>query len=127
MNGSTEQGASLRDRILLVLETNHVGRRRAVKAMDLALKLGESDDRGVRAAISQMRKEGHLILSAVSEPYGYFMAETAQEWREFRKDNLRARAMNILDTDRAMKQAAERRWGEVGPLIMLIEQPEVVA
>jgi len=116
----------LQERILALLEERHAGRNHAIKARDLAKKLGESE-RVVRAAISQARKDGALILSAISPPYGYFVAENVKEWREFRNSNLRPRALDILETDKAMAAAARERFGPAVQLVMFSRQPEVVA
>ena len=134
MDQFADISTSLKDRILLILESNHIGRQRAIKAKDLARKVGEPE-RAVRAAISEMRKDGRLILSAVQRPYGYFMASNHDEWREFRNGNLRPRALDILETDRAMNKAAQERWSdtnreqrdEVVQLTMLAPLPEMVA
>lgn len=117
--------SAFEDRLLALLYTRHVGRQRAIKAKELAAKLGETE-RLVRATISGLRKQGHLILSAVQEPYGYFTAETYDEWREFRNGNLRPRALDILETDRAMNEAARQRWGDTLQLSMFQPAGDVV-
>lgn len=99
----------LRKRIKTVLETSHVGRHRAIKSRHLAQKAG-SKDRAVRAAISDMRKDGELILGAILQPYGFFIADSFDEYEHFRHTNLRPRALDILQTDKAMLQAANERW-----------------
>lgn len=120
-----ETAQTIEDRVQAVLEESHVGRSNAIKARVLAAGVGE-DERTVRAAIQSLRKDGVLILSAISPPYGYFVAETAEEWREFRHQNLRARALDILETDKAMAQAARKRFGPAVQL-SLFEKVEVVA
>jgi len=120
-----EKAATLEDRVRIELEESHVGRQNAIKARVLARKLGEPE-RVVRATIQALRKDGALILSAISPPYGYFVAETAEEWREFRHQNLRARALDILETDKAMAKAARERFGPAVQLA-LFERVEVVA
>jgi len=57
----------------------------------------------------------------------YFVAETAEEWREFRHQNLRARALDILETDKAMAKAARERFGPAVQLALFAEQAEMVA
>lgn len=121
-----QKAESIQERVLALLEERHVGRRNAIKARDLAERVGERE-RTVRAAISQARKDGALILSAISPPYGYFVAETAEEWREFRNSNLRPRALDILETDSAMAKAARRRFGPAVQLKLFRGAPEVVA
>lgn len=123
---ATERRAkTIQDRIVSLLDRRHVGRANAIKARDLA-SIVDENERAVRAAISQARKDGALILSAISPPYGYFVAETAEEWREFRHQNLRPRALDILETDQAMARAARERFGPAVQL-QLFEGAEVVA
>jgi len=116
---------SIQDRIVSLLEERHVGRDKAIKARDLAHQLDERE-RVVRAAIAQARKSGILILSAISPPYGYFVAANRKEWSEFRNSNLRARALDILETDQAMARAARKAFGEAVQLQMF-DGAEVVA
>lgn len=109
------QADRLKELVLHLLQ-RHVGADRAVKALDIAQTLGLSTDRTVREAIRQLRREGHLILSSVNPPYGYFLAANREEWCEFRDRNLRPRAMDILETARAMGEAAQRRYGSTAAL-----------
>lgn len=102
----------LKDRILMALRTEARGRKHAILSSDLAEAVGESS-RVVRAAISEMRKDGYLILSAVRPPYGYWLAASQKEWSKSRDHNLLSRAHDLLETDRAMSRAAQARWGKV--------------
>ncbi len=100
--------ASLQQRILGIIEVR-VGAAQAIRARDIATLLGRSgrySDRPIREAIKTLRREGHLILSSVGKPPGYFLAETAEEWVKFRDGNLRPRALDILETSSAMTKAA---------------------
>lgn len=109
------QADKLKELVLHLLQ-RHVGADRAVKAPDIAATLGQSTDRAVREAIRQLRRDGHLILSSISPPYGYFLAASREEWCEFRDRNLRPRAMDILETAKAMAEAAQRRYGSTAAL-----------
>lgn len=55
-------------------------------------------------------------ISSVQPPYGYFLAATEDEWIEFRDHNLRPRAFDILQTSRAMTQAAQDQFGATAAL-----------
>ena len=121
-----DRAKTVEERVVQLLEERHVGRKNAIKARILADRVGESE-RVVRAAISQARKDGVLILSAISPPYGYFVAENREEWQEFRHKNLRSRALDILETDRAMAQAARERFGPAVQLVLFADMPEMVA
>jgi hypothetical protein len=107
---TTDRAATLMDRVIEVLSERHTGRANAIKVPDLAEQLGERD-REVREAARQARRDGVLLLSATSPPYGYFIAETEEEWIEFRDRNLVPRATDILETSRAMGKAAAKRFG----------------
>lgn len=121
-----KRAETLQERVVAVLSDGHVGRANAIKARDLAGLLDERE-RTVREAISQARKDGTLILSAISPPYGYFMAENADEWREFRNHNLLPRAYDILETGRAMAQAARDEFGPAVQLVLFDDIPGLVA
>lgn len=113
------------------LLSRHVGSRKAITAAEMCAALGlrgKYADRPVRAAIQTLRREGHLIVSSVGNTPGYYIAETEDEWLEFRDRNLRPRALDILETSRAMGQAAQQRWGPARQLsIDWDQQLEVVA
>jgi predicted transcriptional regulator len=127
-----EQAGTLKDQVLEIL-SEHVGADSAIKAKDIARRLGltgKYSDRPVREAVKQLRREGHLVISSVTVPYGYFLAATEEEWLEFRDRNLRPRAMDILETSRAMGLAAKGRWGGAAPKIPVqvpLSVPELVA
>ena len=107
--------------VLRILK-QHVGAHQAIKASEIAKRLDRKDDRIIRETIRQLRREGHLILSSITPPYGYFIAATEDEWFEFRDRNLRPRALDILETARAMGEAAERRYGSTAGIDLL--QPQ---
>jgi hypothetical protein len=103
----------LQGAVLAILE-GHRGAGSAIKAGAIARRLdlsGRYADRPVREAIKELRRQGHLILSSVKQPYGYFLASSEREWLEFRDSNLKPRALDILETASAMGQAAQSRWG----------------
>jgi ribosomal protein L31E len=115
-----DRAQMLQAAVLSVL-SEHVGAENAIKAADLAQAVGERGDRRVRIAISQLRKRGYLILSSVGRTPGYFIASSWEEWKDFRNKNLRPRAMDILETDRAMRAAAMVRFGRQCPLPIDVE------
>ena len=122
---------------VLDLLSQHVGAGMAIQARAIAGACGlrgRYADRPVREAVRQLRQEGHLILSSVGREPGYFLAATAEEWEQFRDGNLRPRALDILETAKAMGQAAADRWGGVLDLgdgenvtVMQLRMPELVA
>lgn len=113
---SAQTAENLHNLVLCVL-SNHVGANNPIRARDLAQAVGQGfggkySDRCVRIAIAQLRRAGHLILSSTGSKPGYFLAANEEEWREFRHSNLRARALDILETDRAMAVAARSYFGD---------------
>jgi hypothetical protein len=109
----TERVAQTLEKNILAILCLHQGADKAIKAKDIARQVGLTGryaDRPVREAIKRLRRQGHLILSSIKEPYGYFLAETEEEWREFRDTNLKPRALDILETAGAMGRAAAERW-----------------
>jgi len=135
-NATRNQAGDLKAAVLSIL-SQHIGAGAAIQARDIAGACGlrgKYADRPVREAIRQLRQDGRLILSSVGQQPGYFLAATAEEWEEFRDGNLRPRALDILETAKAMGQAAAARWGGVLDLgdgervaVMQMGLPELVA
>jgi len=102
----------------------HVGRQRAIPAGEIARRLqlrGRYADRPVRAAIRVLRREGKLILSTTKSPAGYFLAASADEWRQYGRP-MRSRALDLLKTVGEMDQAASAEFGtpeELRPTVQL--------
>ena len=81
------------------------GRRNAITGNKLAELMGCKDDRGIRNVILELLKEGVPIASATSPPAGFFVAETAKEVDDYRRD-LRARLKKIALHSRDFRIAA---------------------
>jgi biotin operon repressor len=77
---------------------------------ELAFWAQDLSERKVRQLISEMRKDGVLILSVSKTGGGYFMARNLDEYLEFRKINYNARILDMLATLRAMDSAAEKQF-----------------
>lgn len=60
-----------------------VGRNNAISARDLAKLAGFKDTRSLTQEIHRLRKAGHIICSAVTQPYGFFLPESEHDIREF--------------------------------------------
>ena len=119
---NTQTAADTMHAAVLNILRSRIGARRAIQAREIARRLNHKSDRAVREAVRQLRRDGHLILSSISPPCGYFFAATETEWIEFRDRNLRPRAIDILQTARAMGEAAEHRYGETAGIDLLQEQ-----
>lgn len=111
--GAKDTAEKRRGALLAYLIENHVGKEKAIKAFDLQYLFEDYTDRPTRLAIQDLRNEGHLILSSSTGEYkGYYMADTLEEYEEFRQFNFRARAMSILVTDKAMAANARQVFGD---------------
>ena len=81
----------------------------------LGLGAGERAVSRIRSAVRILRREGNVIVAAVTpdqggEQAGYFYAKTAAEYHRY-MGPFRHRAMDILETLKAMDAAAEKLWG----------------
>jgi len=127
-NATQAQANELKEAIVEILQ-GHVGADSAIKAQQIAKqvgRIGRYADRPIREAIRSLRQDGWLILSSTGEPAGYFLAETEGEWVEFRDRNLRPRALDILQTARAMGDAAGIRWGEATQLELPVRSTRII-
>ena len=76
---TTETKAELKQRILLNLGK---GKGSAVLGKVLAKRLSEKDTRYIRLAIIELIEKGYPICGTARPPYGYFIAENADECQE---------------------------------------------
>jgi Mrp family chromosome partitioning ATPase len=110
----SEMPAGLGHGIATVLK-DHVGELHAIGRMDLVSAVSlmgfTADERQVRAAIRQLRRDGHLICSASGENGGYYIAENSAEYANFRRDEFAAKIEDMSETMTAMDTAARKRFG----------------
>jgi hypothetical protein len=104
------------ERALLRILNYHVGEENAISRSDLMIQLANSgfrmkDDRPVRALINELRNRGELILSKGGAGGGYWMAMTKEEVEHFLDFEVHPRAMDLLETERSLKMAMEKRFG----------------
>lgn len=104
------------DRAMLRILEFHKGRENAISRGRLLADLGLMGfvvhEREARVCINQLRKEGVEICSTGGSKGGYWMAVSQDEVMEFTENELEPRAMDLLEQSKAMKAAAERRWGK---------------
>ena len=67
-------------------------------------------ERQVRQAISEMRKDGVLILSVSKTGGGYWLARSLDEYLQFRQIKFNAQILDMLQTLRAMDASAEKQF-----------------
>ena len=103
------------ERALLRVLSFHTGREQAIGRRELVEALRghgfKLHERAVRALINELRKEGQPICSTGGEDGGYWLAAGWGELNEYLEREVRARAMDLLEQERALRQAGERQWG----------------
>jgi hypothetical protein len=105
------------DRALLRVLSFHVGRTRAIgrQALVRELKIShgiDAHERVVRDCINQMRHQGVKICSTGGEGGGYWMAANPEELEEYLEREVHPRAMDLLEQEQALREAARMEWGE---------------
>lgn len=101
-------------RELLNILISHKGRENAVGRADLVEMLKrrgvDVHERAMRECVKDLRRDGHLILSAAGENGGYYMAASQAEFLQFDQAEFGAKIADMNETRQAMKQAALRQW-----------------
>jgi hypothetical protein len=104
------------DRAMLRVLSFHMGRSHAIGRGELVKALWfegfKVNERQARQAIHDLRRAGHLICSMPGEDGGYYLAESLAEFEEFIDRELHPKAIDMLETEKAMKAAAHARFGE---------------
>jgi hypothetical protein len=103
----------------------HVGRENAISRSQLISDLArmgfnylDKDDRPMRACINQIRKSGtpgSWICSTGGLGGGYWLAKNQEEMEEFINHEEESRLGDFAKQMRAMRSAAEKRWGRYSP------------
>ena len=106
------------DSALLSILRFHIGRENAIPRSYLLEEIRRTgwaigfSDRAMRAQINLLRKDGHLICSAGGRGGGYYLARNWSELEDYIGQELRPRAMDLLEQEKALKVGAKREWGE---------------
>ena len=108
------------DRALLRVLQFHRGRTNAISRRDLLKDLTfmgfqMKDDRPMRICINQFRKEGVEICSTGGKKSGYWLAANQEELNEWIQNESEARLKDFGKQIRAMRAAADKRWGRYSP------------
>ena len=94
----------------------HRGKENAIPRTDLLEKLKmagwDTGDRTMRGQINLLKKQGALICSCGGTGGGYYIAGNWKELMEYINTELRPRAMDLLEQEKALKVGAKREWGE---------------
>ncbi len=99
------------DRVLLRILSYHVGFDAAISRKRLLCELNNNgfkmkDDRPARLCINQLRKKGVPICSSGGDGGGYWLAANNAELDEFISHELHPRAMDLLEQEKAMRDAS---------------------
>mgnify|MGYP001562473919 CR=1 FL=1 len=102
--------------ILSILTQAGVGRRNALGRGELTFAVQGKGygvhERQVRYCIHDLRRAGHLICSAPGAGGGYYLAANRTEFEEFCQRELHPKALDMLETEKAMKASARQQFGE---------------
>ena len=111
------------DKAMLRVMSYHGGRDHSIGGESLVAALFRQgyhvEKRQMRQCVHDLRRAGYLICSAPGEDGGYYMAETLAEFREFCDRELHPKAMDLLETESAMKEAARQLFGDAVQEAML--------
>jgi predicted DNA-binding transcriptional regulator YafY len=104
------------DRALLRILSFHPGREKAVGGSDLRSLAAVSgfrvQERTLREALKQLRRQGHLICSAPGENGGYYLAANMAEFQEFARMEFEGKIADMSETLNVMRKAAVQQFGE---------------
>lgn len=104
------------DRALLRILTFHNGRENAIGRGEMVNMLKQHGfdvhERQARQVIHDLRRDGHLICSAPGEAGGYYMAQSNKEVDEFIQRELHPKAMDLLETEKSIREAARQKFGD---------------
>jgi hypothetical protein len=104
------------ERAMLRVLSFHTGKAHAIGRNAIVRDLQRvglyASERQARQCIHDLRRGGHLICSAPGENGGYYLAADLAEFREFCDRELHPKAMDMLETESAMKAAARQQFGE---------------
>jgi len=95
----------LKAQLRRILE-RHQGRARAITGRELAFRLEQKDDRGIRNIIRELIAEGLPVASATNSPAGFFLVASYQEAREY-ADSIKGRLIEDAIRRRNFRRAAD--------------------
>ena len=95
----------------------HIGRAQAIsrKALLSQVTGWGLEDRSLRICISELRLRPIPICSVGGEGGGYYLPANQPELVEYLSHEVRPKAMDYLEQEKALKQWAEGFWGRFSP------------
>ena len=85
------------------------GKDKAIKMKTLKVLVGKKDERAIREAISEMRLQGHLIMSDSTN--GYWYAETYEDFKTW-ADFMYSYIQKISHEVKIMGESAGAKFGQ---------------
>lgn len=111
--------SSAEERAILELVQPHQGETQAIHGEELHAQLQarglELDERQMRDAIKQLRRQGKLICAKPGVKGGYFMATSMTEFEGFDQEEFSAKIADMEQTRQAMRKAARQQFGPITP------------
>jgi len=108
------------DRAILRALSFSIGRDHSIPRASLlnnirAVGFKKLSDRQLRLQINQLRKDGHVICSIGGIDGGYYIAGSWDELNEYLQREVHSRAMDLLEQEKALREAGEKTWGKYSP------------
>jgi hypothetical protein len=101
--------------VVLFLIGFHHGRDQALSRDEFLHQIHshgfDVDERELRIAIHDLKKDGHLIVSSGGSKGGYWLATGWNEVDEYLEREVRARALDLLEQERIFLRAAAIEFG----------------
>ena len=106
---------------LVYEQVNMANREKPISRIALVNKVNRQSlvpmrERKVRDLIKDVRRKGGLILSMPGINGGYYMARSQEEYDAFQREEFEAKILDMLETKRAMDQAAVKQFGQITQL-----------
>lgn len=96
--------------VVLAILQRHQGSQNAVSISDLAREASQGIAQTF-ADVDSLRQMGYLIIHTEDDQVpSYFIAETQEEWLDFRKSYLLPAAKQVIEISSAMGRAAKEKW-----------------
>ena len=92
----------------------YIGKDNAISRADLLDQVSQHipiQDRQLRLAIHELRLSGVMICSSGGVGGGYYIAADWSELQEYLDREVRSRALDLFEQEKALKLAAEKQWG----------------
>jgi hypothetical protein len=111
------------ERAVLRVLSFHVGKKNAIGRDQLVetvrMNWPDAHERQVRQGIHDLRRKGRLICSMPGESGGYYFAANLDEFWEFIERELHPKAIDLLETEKILKESARQQFGDASQPTLL--------